>query len=167
MRRLSTTLISGNTRAPSGTTAMPRRTIASGGSPSMRSPLKRMAPPLRARSGMRPRMARMTVVLPAPFGPMRLTISPRATLRLTPRSTCSGPYPASTSSSSSIGSAMRVSEIGLHHRGIPHDVGRPPLGDLLTVVQDHHAVGQAEDREHDVLGHHQRAPALTDLAQER
>src|SRR5438046_2594002 len=83
----------------------------------------RMAPPAgRRRSGTRPRMALITVVLPAPFGPMRLTISPCRTSRRTPQSTCSAPYPASTASSarSGAGSSIRLAEIRLDHGGIAH-----------------------------------------------
>ena len=43
-----------------------------------------------------PVAVRSTVVLPAPFGPSSATTSPRATERLTSRSTIESPYPASS-----------------------------------------------------------------------
>src|SRR3989442_1383433 len=158
MRRLSTTVISGKTRAPSGTTATPRCTISSGARPSIRSPLKRIAP---SRTGTRPRIALMTVVFPAPLGPIRLTTSPAVTTRLTPQSTCKAPYPAPTLSSTSEGAAsgIRFAEVRLDHRGVTHDVGRATFGDLLAVVQHHDPIGEPHDGAHDVLGDDQRPAA--------
>ena len=39
-------------------------------------------------TGRRPEMVFRVVVLPAPLAPMRVTISPSSTVRLTPRSAC-------------------------------------------------------------------------------
>jgi hypothetical protein len=47
----------------------------------MSSPRKRIAPDT---GRIRPLIARSVVVLPAPFAPMSVTISPSSTVRLTP-----------------------------------------------------------------------------------
>ena len=83
--RLSFTDMKGNTRRPSGTMAMPRRTIWSGERPSMRSPSKWISP-LDGR--FNPVMARSVVVLPAPLAPISATISPLSTVMVTPFSAC-------------------------------------------------------------------------------
>src|SRR5438128_3752347 len=56
---------------------MPRRQISDGRSPEVRSPLKNTAP---AFSGMTPVIRLKTVLLPAPLGPIRPWIAPRATV---------------------------------------------------------------------------------------
>src|SRR5262245_50556614 len=127
---------------------MPRLTISSGARPSMRSPLKRIAPATGARrTGTRPRIVLITVVLPAPLPPIRLTISPEFTDSVTPDSTCRGPYPASTDSTarSAPGSGTGCSEIRLDDGRIAHHVGGPPLGDLLAIVQHDDAISQVQD----------------------
>ena len=63
----------GKTRRPSGTMATPRATISSGRSPSIRRPSRTISP---AASRASPVIARNVVVLPAPFAPMRATMSP-------------------------------------------------------------------------------------------
>ena len=69
------------TRRPSGQWATPSRTMRDGGSRSMRSPAKRIAP---ARGRISPEMVRSVVLLPAPLAPSSATTSPGATARLTP-----------------------------------------------------------------------------------
>src|SRR5687767_11770823 len=114
-------------------------------------------------------MVLITVVLPAPLGPIRLTISPRPTVSVTPDSTCRAPYPASTAISSSIGpaSGIRFPEVRLDDGGVAHHVVGTALRDLLAVVQHHHPVREAEDGAHDVLRHHEAAAARAHLLQER
>ena len=88
MRRFSSTVRPGKTRRPSGTCAMPRATIFSGGSLSMRSPAKRISPPLARAS---PEMVRSAVLFPAPFEPMMVTMPPAGTSTLTPFSAATFP----------------------------------------------------------------------------
>ena len=66
----------GKIRRPSGAWAMPRRAITCAGRPVISSPSK-MTRPDRARGW--PKMVIISVDLPAPFEPMRVTISPRLT----------------------------------------------------------------------------------------
>src|SRR5450631_4455414 len=66
----------------------PCEVIFSGRMPLMSAPLKRMLP--RA-CGSRPVMALNRVVLPAPFGPMRPVVFPRATEKLALSSACRPP----------------------------------------------------------------------------
>ena len=49
------------------------------------------APAEAAHSGSSPERQRKHVVLPAPLGPIRLTISPEATSKVTSQSTCTSP----------------------------------------------------------------------------
>ncbi len=58
------------------------------GTASSDSPRKRTSPP---RGGRSPEMARSVVVLPAPFEPSKVTISPSSTRSETPNSTCTSP----------------------------------------------------------------------------
>src|SRR6266852_5481248 len=57
--------------------AIPRRQISDGRSPDVRSPLKKTSP---AVSGITPVIRLKTVLLPAPLGPIRPWIAPRATV---------------------------------------------------------------------------------------
>ncbi len=70
-------------RRPSGTWAMPRPAIFCGGTVPIARPSKRIEPAL---GGVRPEIARSVVDLPAPFVPIRVTISPSSTVRLIPAS---------------------------------------------------------------------------------
>src|SRR5581483_6483665 len=65
---------------PSGTSDMPRSTIASGFSPRILSPLSLMSPC----AGTAPAIAMSRLVLPAPLGPTIPTYSPSSTVRDTP-----------------------------------------------------------------------------------
>ena len=71
--RFSMTVMSAKTRRPSGTCEMPRRTISCALCPAMELPSNVMSPP---RGTISPEMVRSVVDLPAPFAPMRVTISP-------------------------------------------------------------------------------------------
>ena len=81
VRRFSSTVRPGKTRRPSGTCAMPRATIFSGASLSIRSPAKRISPP---EGRARPEIVRSVVLFPAPFEPMMVTMPPGGTSMLTP-----------------------------------------------------------------------------------
>ncbi len=78
----------GNTRRPSGTWEMPRRTIASGPSPAIDCPSNRMSPDAGA---LRPEMVRSVVDLPAPLEPSSATTLPCSTDKVTPRSASISP----------------------------------------------------------------------------
>ncbi len=72
---------------PCGTWATPRRTMSSGDLPPTAVPSIATTPLV----GIIPLMARIVVVLPAPFAPRMTTTSPGATENDIPRSTCTGP----------------------------------------------------------------------------
>jgi hypothetical protein len=88
MSRLSRTLIAANRRRPSGTWAMPAESTACASAPASGAPPKAIEP---ERVSTSPEMARNSVVLPAPFEPIRQEISPRGTCRSMPQSTCTSP----------------------------------------------------------------------------
>ena len=78
---LSDVIMRKNTRRPSGTWASPRATILSGARLDISCPKKLIAPPL-LRSN--PETVFRMVLLPAPFAPMRVTISPSFTSKEIP-----------------------------------------------------------------------------------
>ena len=71
--RFSSTVIRGHSLRPSGIWITPRRTTSWAGRPDRSSPRNRIFP---AFGDSRPEMVRRVVVLPAPLGPMSVTISP-------------------------------------------------------------------------------------------
>src|SRR5690348_18431020 len=107
-------------------------------------------------------MARMVVVLPAPFAPIRATISPSSTVRLMPCSAWMRPYSSVTfSSSSSIG---RLSQVRGDDRLVVPDLMRRTLGDLAAELQHHDAVGHAHHQAHVVLDEQNRHAGVADPA---
>ena len=72
-RRFSSTVSSAKMRRPSGTSATPRRAMSSGRRPTSDVPSSRTSPPV---TGAAPMIACSVDDLPAPFGPIRPTISP-------------------------------------------------------------------------------------------
>ena len=81
IRRFSKTVRSGNIFLPSGTSVMPLVTIAVGSLPVISSPSKTILP----EAGLtKPAMARSVELLPAPFAPIRVIISPAGTSKLMP-----------------------------------------------------------------------------------
>ncbi len=97
MRRLSSTVSSGNVPRPWGTWAMPARTIESADALVIGVPSNVIAP-LR---GIVPEIARIVVVLPAPLAPSTTTISASSTVKSRSWSTLTWPYPARSWSTSS------------------------------------------------------------------
>ena len=100
--------------------------------------------------------------------------APRARRRTAPGSS---PYPARTPFSSSIGpaaggrdgagGARLGAEVHLDHAGVGRDLGGEALGDLLAVVEHHHAVHHAHQDAHDVLDPDDRdVEVLRDPAQQ-
>src|SRR5262245_22681949 len=182
--RLSATDSAGKMRRPSGTWATPWATISCAGSPASEAPSKVSRP---ARAATRPEITRISVVLPAPLGPTTATASPAATRRSTSQSAVNWPYPAVMPASSSIGSAAAggvaltparggatvrplpggsrehdlLAEVGLDDPRVLGHLARRPLGDLLAVVEHHHAVDHAHERGHDVLDPHDRNAEFT------
>src|SRR5687768_11772338 len=146
MSRFSCTVMPGNTPRPSGDCEIPRITRRSARSLVMSSPLNRIRP---AATGRRPEIARMTVVLPAPFAPISATTSPSLTLRLTPCRAWIRPYSSVILSISS--SIDRHPQVCGAHLRIGGDLGRRPLGDLATELQHHYPVGHTHDQPHVVL----------------
>ena len=99
-RRFSSTVSSGITPCPSGTWAIPARTICSGLRPARSLPPTRMRP---RRGLIMPLTARSSVVLPAPFAPSTAVMAAVPAEMLTPSSAMTPPYPATRSSTASAG----------------------------------------------------------------
>src|SRR5882724_121503 len=123
---------------------MPRARISMERRPAICSPASRMWP---VRGGIIPKMVLSSVDLPAPFAPMIDTMCPGWTRSDTPRRTSTSSYPAHTPSSS----RRSAAKIGLDDPGVAPDGGGRPLGDLLAVVQDDHALGDVHHDVHVVL----------------
>ena len=81
-RRFSSTVSSWKIRRPSGTCAIPMETSVCAGTDVMSFPRNETRP---ACLGISPATACIIVVFPAPFAPMRATISPSFTSKETPR----------------------------------------------------------------------------------
>src|SRR6266566_912705 len=109
-RRFSSTVKSPKIRRPSGTSAMPARAIDSTERRRSACPFSLISPRW---AGCRPMIALSVVDFPAPFGPIRPTISPLPTRSVRSRTAETLPYRTSTPSSSS----AAASGIGLH-RGL-------------------------------------------------
>src|SRR5512137_2379344 len=107
------------------------------GSPSSRTPSSRMVPEV---AGMSPETRFKSVVLPAPFGPMRPCTSPASTAREAPSTAARPPKVLRTSSSSS-------------SMGLPP---RPPPG-AQAARQGGDALGQEEDDEQQHQAVHEEA----------
>src|SRR5689334_16116103 len=110
-------------------------------------------------------MARIVVDFPAPFAPMRATISPSSTCRLIPCRAWMRPYSrVMLSISSSIG---RYPQVRCDHlRVVPH-LGGGTLGDLLSELQDHQPVAHAHDQAHVVLDEQHRHALVADGLDQR
>src|SRR6266496_1763535 len=114
-RRFSSTVKSPKIRRPSGTRAMPARAIDSTERRRSACPFSLISPRW---AGCRPMIALSVVDFPAPFGPIRPTISPLPTRSVRSRTAETLPYRTSTPASSS----AAASGIGLH-RGLA-EIGR-------------------------------------------
>src|SRR6185369_13587221 len=86
--RLSSTDISPNSSRRSGTSATPRATIASTVGLAIVCPASASVP----EDGSNPIAAQSSVDLPAPLGPITVTISPCCTVSSTPCTACTAPY---------------------------------------------------------------------------
>src|SRR5438105_1205370 len=157
-RRFSSTVSSGITACPSGTWAIPARTICSGPRPARSAPASRMRPP---RGLSMPLTARSSVVLPAPLAPSTAVIAEVPAEMLTRFSATTPPYPAVSSSTASAGVAGAVAlltggaEVGRGHGRVVLDLARGSRRDHLPEVEDHERVADGHHQVHVVLDHHE------------
>src|SRR2546423_12141918 len=129
---------------PSGTRAIPARAIASGARPRSERPLWRTSP--RA-IGTRPMIACSVELLPAPFGPIRPTISPLPTSKLRPRTAGTAPYRTSSPSIASAASGTdRLPQVGSRDVEVPADLLGRPRGERPPPIQHLHAAPHLPDQ---------------------
>src|SRR5262249_43417120 len=158
--RFSRTVSAGNTRRPSGTSAMPAAVRAWAGSRVTSTPSKRIFPFL---EDIEPATPRMVVLLPAPLAPIRVTISPSATWNDTPRTAAISPYATSRLSTSS---SKLVSEIGLADARVRLHRARRAFDQPQAMVQHEHALRHVHHQVHVVLDHdHGNASFFVDVFQ--
>src|SRR5882672_10454407 len=162
-RRFSSTVSRGKSRRPSGTSAMPRSTICSGARPtrscSTPSIVALMVPEL---GDTMPIMHFISVLLPLPLVPSRVTVSPSFTASEMRSSTCTAPYPAQRPSTRRL-----FSKVGPHDFGVSGHDSRVPVGDLASGDQNRDALGEFHHRAHHVLDHDHRDALLLETRQER
>src|SRR5688572_24375394 len=147
--RFSCTLMLPKRRRPSGTIAMPRSTITWACSRVRSSPSQRMVP---ARGGSSPAIAFSKVLLPAPLGPRRATISPAPTESETPKRAGTSPWAAPRPAISS------TAEVHVHDGGIGGDGLGRAFRDLLAGTEHDDATREIEQCPHDVLDHEDGRP---------
>src|SRR5581483_10508609 len=121
---------------------MPRRAIRCGGRPVISSPARKTRPALGARS---PESRLMSVVLPAPLGPITAWISPSSSSSESWSTAARPPKRFESASTRSSGSA----------------IARPPR----RRQEPAQALGQRQDRDDDEEPHRQQ-PVLGEVAQE-
>src|SRR5512134_1053974 len=159
--RFSRTVIRERIARPSGTSAMPRRTIRCGGRPATSSPRKRIDPAPGART---PAIVRISVVFPAPLAPMMPTIPPSGTSRVTSRNARIFPYHTSRPRTSSIVIPAVGAEVRLDHVGVFPDRRRGAFGELPPEVEHHEPVAHLHHQRHVVLDEEDRDPQPADPA---
>src|SRR5262249_10969809 len=162
--RLSSTLSFGNRRRFSGPWAIPRSTMRWAGTPRSDRPSRLMPPP---KVGMSPDTTRISVVLPAPLGPITPTVSPAATSSDTPNNVRKEPYPAEISTSDSMIGLSPLAEINFRHARIARGLAGQPVENLLAVVEHDDALDDAHQHAHDVLDPHDCDPHATADAREQ
>src|SRR4029450_13898998 len=107
------------------------------------------------------------VVLPAPFRPSKVTVSPARISKSTPCRTCDSPYQAWRSRTSSSGSGMARPHVGLDHfRASRHGLV-VALGEHLSARQDGDRIREILDHAEIVLNHQDRAVRRDALDQRR
>src|SRR5438067_5028 len=156
-RRFSSTLSDGNSRRPSGTSAIPARTRACGGNAVMSRLSSEMAP---AVGWCRPMIERSSVDLPAPFAPMMARVSPGATERLTSVSACRYPCRTVRLRTSSIDNDSQVDLLDLRVR---EHLFRIAFGDQSAAGEANDAADGARERVHDMLHPDDGHPSLPDI----
>src|SRR6476469_5723894 len=147
MSRVSWTVMPGKTPRPSGACTMPASTRRWAFILVMSWPSNQIDPLV---NGRIPEMARMVVVLPAPFAPISVTSSPSSTDSEMPCSASMRPYPTVMSRISSSG-IVRHPQISGNHLRIVTDFRRYSFGDLLAEFQNHDPIGHANHQPHVVL----------------
>src|SRR6185503_9718023 len=161
-RRFSSTVSSGITACPSGTWAIPARTICSGLRPVRSVPSSRTRP---RRGLIMPLTARSSVVLPAPLAPSTAVMAAVPAEMLTRSSAMTPPYPATSSSTASAGVAgpagpvsllMGGAQVGSGHGGIVLNLPRRARRDHLAEVEDHDRVADGHHQVHVMLHDHER-----------
>src|SRR3972149_1975229 len=148
--RFSWTVISGNSRRPSGQMATPAPTMPGGDMRSRRRSPKRISPEA---TGTRPMMALSTVLFPAPLAPTIETICRSSTVSVTPWSARTLPYQTWRSRTSRLG-ILVPPQVGRHHGRVVADALGLALGDLLAVVHHDDLPAELHDEAHVVLDHH-------------
>ena len=107
-----------------------------------------------------PMIALIRVVLPDPFDPTMVTISPFEISRDASQSTLISPYWAEIRSTFSILSYLSLfgapfgAEIRLNHSLVLRDLIGGPLGDQLAEIEDENPVGKPHHRLHYMLDHY-------------
>src|SRR5207253_9125105 len=134
---------------------MPSRARRYGGIVLMSFPWKVILP---VRSGSRPMMLSMVVVLPAPLRPTRTTDSLSPTSSETCRRICARPRYVLMACSSSMGGPEHC----VLHRLVAADLLRAATGENQALVHDHDPVGVLEDDVHVVLDDHRGDPVRAD-----
>src|SRR5574337_1403733 len=109
----------------------------------------------------RPAMVRRMVLFPAPLLPMRLTTSPRFTVKETSCTARRSLYPTDSPLTSSM---ISLSKVRLDDLLVDDDLLRRALDNLPPRRDDDDTVRQLHDRFHDVLDDHEGDAALSDLA---
>src|SRR2546422_11679542 len=113
---------------------------------------------LPVRSGSRPMMLSMVVVLPAPLRPTRTTDSLSPTSSETCRRICARPRYVFMACSSSMGGPEHC----VLHRLVAADLFRAAAGENHALVHDHDPAGELEDDVHVVLDDHGGDPVRPD-----
>src|SRR5216683_6215764 len=160
--RFSRTVKSGRMPLPSGTWAMPRRTISSGRRPVIAVPPSAILPD--AALAM-PLMALSRVDLPDPLAPRMATSWPVSTFMETSCNASTEPYRTLRSVTSSIGG---LAEIGGDDAGVAQHLGGQTVGDELPEIEHDQPLAQPRHERHVVLDDQDaEAEFLPQLEQQR
>src|SRR3989304_1591067 len=150
--RFSMTVRVANMFSVCGTKPIPFPTSSNGSAPLMSSPSRNILPEPGLTS---PKMVFRSVLFPHPLGPIITTISPAATLMLTPFTTVVSPYPENTFSTES----MLSSKIDIYDRLIAPNLFRSTGCDKLSLV--HYVNDIAETHENiDIVLNDKESPFL-------
>src|ERR1700680_5097554 len=161
-KRFSSTVSLGNRRRPSGTSAMPRSTIASVLRPTRWCFLPSIsAKMLPARGRPMPMMHFISVLLPLPLVPSSATVSPDFTSSDTSSSARTGPKTGRTPLT-----VLLFPEIGTPGLRILHHLCRRAVGDLAARHQHDQPLRETHHRAHDVLDQDDGDALLVELRQQ-
>src|SRR5207302_8458520 len=152
--RFSRTVRAGNTRRPSGTSAMPASVRLCAGMRVTSVPAKRIFP---RRGSIAPATPRSVVLLPAPLAPISATISPAATSKETARQAGTSPYASSTLSTLR---SEFAAQIGLDDARVCLHLARRAFEERHAMVHHEHALRDVHDQVHVVLHDEHRDAAV-------